>query len=115
MSTKTIFIRTAADGTFTYERNFKGVIDGIELIIGTLSTPDIDITDDTYGISFLSLNGVAADAAYYPGNWLMSDAAVPLEDNSTQMAAPAVCMGVLKVAVTGGGNTLKGRVTILYH
>jgi hypothetical protein len=112
---KTIFIRTDGTGAYTWERNFQAVILGIEVQLGDLSTPDIDITDDTYSTSFLSVDGLAADAAYFPGNWLEADTGSPLEDNSTQMAGPAVCMGVLKVVVTGGGDTKRGRIVILYN
>jgi len=115
MSTKTTFIRTDAAGAFTYERNFKGVIHGLEFQIGTLTTPDIDVTDDTYGVSFLSVNGVAADTAYYPGEFLQDNAGADLEvDTGVKAGTAAVCMGVLKVVVTGGGNTFKGRLVVLY-
>jgi hypothetical protein len=102
MSQKSVFIRTAADGSFSWERSFKGTIRALELQIGDLSTPDIDVTDDTYSLSFLSVNGVAADTVYFPSEFLMKG------------AAPATCMGVLKVVVTGGGDTKRGRLNILY-
>lgn len=116
MSVKTIFIRTDGTGAYTYEREFKGVIKAIEVKIGDLSTPDVDVADDTYGNSFLSVNGLAADAVYFPGAYLMDDAGADLEvDSGVKAAAPAVCMGVLQVAVTGGGANKKGRVTLLYE
>lgn len=115
MSVKTIFIRTAANGTYTYERNFKGVIHALEFQIGDLSTPDIDVTDDTYSKSFLSVNGVAADTVYYPGGFLDADTGSDLEvDTGVKAGSPAVCMGVLTVAVTGGGDTKRGKLIVLY-
>jgi len=111
---KTIFVRTDGSGAFSWERNFQHVILGIEVLVGDLSTPDIDITDDTYSQTLVSVNGLASDAVYFPGAYLTDSAGAPLEDNSTQMATQAVCMGVLKVAVTGGGDTKKGRIIILY-
>lgn len=116
MSTKRIFVRTAADGSFTYTRSFRGVIRAIEFKIGDLSTPDIDVTDDTYSVSFLSVNGVAADTVYRPSQFLQAadgtDAA--LVGTGMKGATAAVCMGVLKVAITGAGDTKRGEVIIQY-
>ncbi len=115
MSIKTIFLRTDASGDYTYERNFKGVINAIEYVNTDLETPDIDVTDDTYSKSILSVTGVAADTVYYPSRLLQSDAGTDLEvDTGVKAAGPAVCAGVLKVVVAGGGNTKKGRLYILY-
>lgn len=119
MSVKTIFIRTASDGSFTFTRDFKGVIHAIELIKGDLSTPDIDVTDDKYSKSFLSVDGVAADAVYYPSSPQMAAAGTALDvsDESGVVVGsygPAICMGTLKVVVTGAGDTKKGTLKILY-
>lgn len=113
---KTIFIRTDGTGAYTWERNFPAQILAIEVKVGDLSTPDIDITDDTYGTSFLSVNGLAADAVYFPGGNLMNDAGSALQaGTSIDSNAQAVCMGVLKVVVTGAGDTKKGRIVVLYN
>jgi len=115
MSVKRVFIRTAADGSYTWERAFKGVVHAIEFKIGTLSTPDIDITDDDYSFSLLSVNGVAADTVYLPSDFLQDNAGADVEaPATTKSATPAVVMGTLKVAVTGGGDTKRGEVVILY-
>lgn len=115
MSTKTIFIRTDGAGAFTYERNFKGVIHALEFQIGDLSTPDIDVTDDTYSFSLLSVNGVAADTVYLPSDFLQADTGSDVESPATtKSAVPAIVMGVLKVAVTGGGDTKRGKLIVLY-
>lgn len=114
MSVKTISIRTAADGSYTYERSFKGVINAIEVLLGeapnALSTPDVDVTDDTYSLTVLSVDGVAADTVYQP--------TAALGDTDGTSSASAVgalaVMGVLKVAVTGGGDTKRGRINIHY-
>jgi len=50
MSQKSVFVRTNASGDFTWQRSFKGTIRAIEFVIGDLSTPDIDVTDDTYSL-----------------------------------------------------------------
>ncbi len=116
MSVKTVFIRTAADGSYTWARAFKGKINAIEFVIGDLSTPDIDVTDATYSKTFLSVNGVAADTMYLPSDFLQAaDASTAaLVGTAMKGATEAVCMGVLTVAITGGGDTKRGRVNILF-
>ena len=112
---KTIFVRTDGSGAFSWERNFQHVILGIEVQVGDLSTPDIDITDDTYSQTFLSVNGVASDTAYYPATKLQNSGGTDLDiGTGLDAAGPAVCMGVLKVVVAGGGDTKKGRLVVLY-
>lgn len=116
MSVKQISVRTAADGSFTWERSFKHRILGIELILGDLSTPDIDVTDDDYSLTFLSVNGVAADTVWFPSEFLMAadGTTAALVGTAMKGAAAAVCLGTLKVAITGGGDTKRGTVNILY-
>src|SRR5687768_11183069 len=114
MSVKTILVRTAADGSYTYERSFKGIIHAIEVDLGSggtaLSTPDVDITDDTYALTVLAVNAVAANTVYQP------TAALGDTDGSasTDAFGGLAVMGVLKVAVTGAGDTKRGRINILY-
>ena len=116
MSVKVVNIRTAADGSFSWEREFQGTIRAIEFLIGDLSTPDIDVTDETYSQTFLSVNGVAANTTYYPNTFLTAadGTTAALIGTGMKGAAPATCMGVLKVAISGGGDTKRGRVNILY-
>lgn len=116
MSIKTVFIRTDESGDFSWERSFTGTIRAIEFQVGDLSTPDIDITDDTYSLSFLSVNGVAVDTVYFPSTFLMAadGTTAALVGTAMKGAAPATCLGVLKVVVSGGGDTKRGRVRIVY-
>lgn len=117
MSTKTVFIRTAADGSYSWQRLFRGTIAAIEFQIGDLSTPDIDVTDETYAQTFLSVNGVAADTTYYPNTFreAADGTSAALAGTGVKVGAPAVCMGELKVAITGGGDTKSGKVIIQYY
>jgi hypothetical protein len=116
MSVKQVSVRTAADGSFTWERAFKGVIHAIEFDIGDLSTPDIDVTDDTYSLSFLSVNGVAVDTVYFPSTALMAadGTTAALAGTGMKGMSPAVCAGVLKIVITGAGDTKRGKVNIIY-
>jgi hypothetical protein len=94
----------------------RGQLLAIEVLIGDLSTPDIDVTDDTYSKTFLSVDGVAADTVYYPSEFLQAaDASTTsLVGTSMKGAAPAVCMGNLKTVVTGGGANKTGHIKFLY-
>lgn len=116
-SVKTITIRTAADGSYTWERYFTGIIDAIDFEIGDLSTPDIDVTDDDHTLTLLSVNGVAADTVYYPSTFLMAadGTTAALVGTAMKAATSFPFIGTLKVAVTGGGDTKTGHVKILYH
>ncbi len=116
MSVKTISIRTAADGSYTYTRQFSGTIRAIEIQIGDLSTPDIAITDDTYSINILTLTGVAASATHRPSAFLeAADGTTAALVGTAMKGATAISiMGVLKIAVTGAGDTKRGTIRILY-
>ncbi len=116
-SVKTISILTNSSGAYTWQRYFTGVIDAIEVDIGTLSTPDVAITDDTHTISILSVAGVAATTVYYPSAFLEAadGTSAALVGTAMKGATSRPFIGVLKIAVTGAGDTLKGHIRILYH
>lgn len=121
MSLRTIRIRTDANGAATHESAMKGTIRAIEVLLGDLSTPDIDITDGVYGDTILSVNGLAADTVYRPGIPLMDDAGSAISEDASGSGdmvgayAPLSVMGTLKVEITGGGNNKTGRVVVLYE
>lgn len=92
MSTRQVYVRTIADGTYTYERAMRGTVKAVEVKVGTLTTPDIAITDGIYG------------TAIYSGTGLSVDAVTPVD---------VAVMGTLKVVVTGAGDTKKGNVNVL--
>jgi hypothetical protein len=116
MSVKTVSIRTAADGSYTWSRSFRGTIRAIEIQLGDLSTPDIAITDDTYSTNILTLTGISASAVHRPSAFLeAADGTTAALVGTGMKGATAISiMGVLKVAVTGGGDTKSGKVIILY-
>jgi hypothetical protein len=93
MSTKAIRVHTATDGSYLYERSFRGVVRAIEVQIGDLSTPDVAITDGVYATSVYSGTGLAVDTK----SGLLN----------------VVVMGTLKVAVTGAGSLKRGWVNVL--
>lgn len=84
MSTKRIRVRTAADGSYTSEHPFQGVVRCVEVLLGDLVSPDVVVTDGTYGTSVYSGSGLVADAT------------------TSYLSVPV--MGTLKVEVTGAGG-----------
>lgn len=120
MSTRTIVIRTDADGEFTYERAFTGSINAIEYKNDAdeglaLSTPDIDVSDGVYELSILSVDAVASDTVYQPRMFAQDTDGTDLAvGTSIKAAVPFAVMGTLKVVVTGGGANNQGRLRILY-
>ncbi len=116
-SVKTVTIRTSSGGAYTWSRYFTGVIDAIEVDIGDLSTPDVAITDDTHTINILTVAGVAATTVYYPSAFLEAadGTSAALVGTAMKGATSRPFIGVLKIAVTGAGDTKTGHVRILYH
>ena len=103
-------VLTDSSGNFTSEEVFRGTVEAIEVKIGTLSTPDIDITDGVYGTSLLSVNGVAANTLYRPGIQLQDDSGAGIVG---AYASPPI-FGTLKVVVTGAGNAKSGTIDLLF-
>lgn len=108
---KTFYVTTAADGSWTGAYAVRGQLIGVAVEVGDLSTPDIDVTDETFDtpISLLSVNGIAADAVYYPQ--------VTSTDPSDGTAgdtffAPGI-FGRVQVAVSGAGDTKHGLIHLL--
>jgi len=120
MNAKVINIHTATDGTFTWQGAFHGKIHALELLLGSggsaLSTPDIDVTEDNHSVSFLSVNGVASDTVYYPSTFVEAadGTTAALVGTGMKAAVSAICIGVLKVAVTGGGDTKRGKLKVYW-
>lgn len=110
MNTKTIVVETDASGDFTYERRLAGVVKGIAVDVGDLSTPDIDITDGVWTTSILSVNGVAADTIYQPVVAAVGTDGVAI---TGQYVSPAI-FGSLKIVVAGGGASKTGTIRLLF-
>lgn len=85
-----------------------GILHCVALELGTLSTPDIALTDEPAGIALLTVAGVAADTRWNLGTLAQK----PDGTNSTTYVRVPV-MGRIHVAVTGGGNVKTGRLVFL--
>ena len=83
---------------------------GVGVEIGTLEAFDLAITDEPTGTELLSLAAVAADAPYQPA------AAMADPTDGTPLAgafAVPIVFGRIEVAVSNGGDTLQGEITLV--
>lgn len=109
--TKQINILTDGAGAFSVTVTAPGLIRAIGLDVGTLSTPDIDVTDAITGESALSVDGVAADAVWHPKVLAKSPAGVALDvEGLVAYESPAI-LRTATIALTGAGN---GTTGVLY-
>jgi len=110
--TKSVPINTVADGSdLVTVRLGACVLRAVRVELGTLSTPDIAITEQPGNTSILSVSGVAADGTYYPS---------VLADNASGVdvvgaAWPVPVLDRIQVAIAGGGDTTSGRLIFLYE
>lgn len=105
-------ITTLADGSDLSTVRAGGLIlRGIRIEVGTLSTPDIAITEEPGAIPILAVAGLAADASYVP--------LVPGHDeDGAEIAGSAVAIpvyGRLEIATSGGGDTKTGLVRLMFE
>lgn len=82
----------------------------VEVTLGSLSTPDIELTDEPSGRSLLAVAGLAADAFYQPAAQMADPA--DGTDLSGAFGVPTVT-GRIEVAITGGGDTTTGEITVV--
>jgi hypothetical protein len=83
----------------------------IDVALGTLSTPDITITEQPANVVVMAVAGLAASTRYNPSVALTGD------DGAAVAGAfgPYVALGRLDVAIAGGGATKIGELTFTYE
>jgi hypothetical protein len=81
----------------------------VRLELGTLTTPDIDLTEQDNNRTILTVAAVAADTDYFPAVAGSDDTGADVE------ALPAPIIGRLQLDVAGGGANKTGELTILYE
>lgn len=90
-----------------------GRLVAVDVTLGTLDTPDIDVTDEPAGTSLLSVNGVAADTRYHLATKMQdSTGGDASSDGGDVFTAPTV-LGQVKVVIAGGGATKSGVIKLL--
>ena len=101
-------LKTDGSGDAVAQTNFYGELLAVDVAIGDMTTPDIDITEEPAGTSVLSVTGLAADTRYLP-------AAESADTDGSALGSYAhpVILGKLQVAVSGGGATKSGTVRLL--
>lgn len=110
---KSVPIVTDGAGAFSKTVSVRGaaVLRCIDFELGTLETPDIDITDEPTATVVLGVAAVAADTRYVPTILGTDDAGAAV----VGAAVPFPIMGALQIEVAGGGATKAGRLVILYE
>ncbi len=96
MSSTTVLINTAADGTFSYERPFFGLLAAVVLHVGTLDTGSLDvvISDATSDTTFTEFGELDGDRYYQPD-------------------PPFPVYGSLSIEVVNGGDTKHGSLRFM--
>lgn len=125
MHYRMVRVKTGGTGAFTERFHVGGkVLRVIEVAVGDLSTPDIDITQEPASESVLSVNGLAADARYYPQvagqDSSGVDISVPVDDggSGTSNVGPFVSPYItddVEVAITGGGANKSGSIRFVFE
>lgn len=98
MSSRTILIETAPDGSFTYERPCFAAVLAAAARVGDMDTPDIVVSCVETGDTLASWTGLAADGFLQTSN---------------EGSPYVICYGTLRLEVTGGGDTKHGSVRLL--
>ncbi len=110
--TKSVPIVTAADGTdLTTVRLGPCRLHMIRFELGTLSTPDIAITEQPGNKTLLSVAAVAASKDYLPTMLGQTTGGVDVAG----AGLPMPVLDRIQIAIAGGGDTLTGRLIFLYE
>ncbi len=91
MSRHVVHVTTDGDGAFTYEASMFAMVSGVAVEVGTLGSPDIDVSDSTFGTSVLDLTS-ASDGVWTP--WVF-------------------VAGLLRIEVTNATPSSHGRIRFL--
>ncbi len=85
-----------------------GRLFAVKVELGTLSTPDIHLTDEPDGVSLLTVAGVAVDTRYN-----LAALAAKADGTASTTYVPVPVLGRVHVVVSGGGATKTGRLVFL--
>ena len=85
------------------------IVRAIRVLVGTLSMPDITITEQPSNTTILAVTGLAADASYVPLMVGQDHAGADI----TGSAVPIPVVDRIQIAIAGGGDTKTGQVSLL--
>lgn len=90
-----------------------GRLVAVDVDLGDLSTPDIDVTDEPAGTSLLSVNGVAADTRYHLATKMQDSTGGDADSDGGDVFTAPTVLGQVKVVIAGGGANKTGTVRLL--
>lgn len=109
---RTVPINVAADGTdLTTVRLGPSVLRMIRVELGTLSTPDITITEQDNNKNILTVAALATDKDYFPSVLASNTSGVDVV--GAGLGTPI--LGRLEIAIAGAGVSTSGEITFLYE
>jgi hypothetical protein len=109
---KRIALSPNAAGDYAVDQRVSGQIIAIFVDLGTLSTPDVTVTDLTTGDVILTAAGIAADKVFMPRRLVQG--AADGADIVAMYDAPVV-LNTAHVVVAGAGNKTSGDLYIAYR
>jgi hypothetical protein len=120
MSTKVVEVVTDAAGAFSTDISLSGEVMAVGVLVGTLSTPDVTITDKDTGATLFAKAGIASDGKWQPREVAVTTAGVATADTAgppitmANYVAP-FCMRHAHIVVAGAGDTRRGTIFIAYR
>lgn len=111
MSLTTRSVPIVTDGSGNCSRTIRSggaALRAIDFELGTLSTPDIDITEEPDSTVLLSVDGQAADA-----RWLPLVAGQGTDGSDGDGFTPPIVMDRIQIEISGGGASRTGKFTLL--
>src|SRR5258708_23912931 len=110
LSTESVPINTDVSGATTRTvRTGSAILRAVDIEIGTLSTPDIAITEEPGAINLLTLTGLAASGRFQPLVHGSDNAGASV---SASEVFPTI-LSRIQIPVTGGGDTKTARLVLL--
>lgn len=110
-TTKVVSLTTDVAGNALLDVRIYGVITGLGIRIGTLSTPDVTITDGLTGAPVYADTGLTTDVRVQPRVLVQDEAGA---DIAATYDKPVIT-GILRITVAGGGNAKTGEVVIVHE
>lgn len=90
-----------------------GKIVAVGLVIGSLSTPDVTLTDDLTGGAIFAKASIASSGIWQPKVVAVSVAAAALNTAGDVAYDSPACLRALRIVVAGGGDTKAGTLYVL--
>lgn len=113
LRTYQVAIVTDGAGAFAQTITAPGKTVAVGLVIGSLSTPDVTLTDFLTGGAIFAKAGIASSGIWQPKVVAVSVAAAALNTAGDVAYDSPACLRSLRVVVAGGGDTKSGTLYVL--